>query len=82
MSWNSSTMIERNRSCSASLITVAVPEEIPGSQLQVLEIERRFAILGGGIGGRETGQQLLEQLAVAGGELLEGERVHGSCAHR
>ena len=56
----------------------AVTEEIPGSQLQILEIERRFAILGGGIRGREAGEELLKQLAVAGGQLLEGKRVHRS----
>ena len=49
-------------------------QELPRPQLQVLEVERRLAVLGLGVGGREAGQQLLQELAVTRGELLERER--------
>ena len=42
-----------------------VAQELAGAQLQVLEVECRLAILRLGVGGREAGQQLLQELAVA-----------------
>ncbi len=55
---------------------VVVLEQLARAQLQVFEVERRFTILGGRVGGRESRQQLLQQLSVAGGELLQRERAH------
>ena len=77
MSWNSSTMIERKRSCSTSRIDVVLAQQLAGTELEILEVERRLAILRLGVRGREAGEQLLQELAVAGGELLERERPHG-----
>ena len=45
VSWNSSTMIERKRSCSTSRTASCVSQEPQRAQLQVLEVERRLAIL-------------------------------------
>ena len=39
---------------------LVVTKKIPRAQLQVLEVERRLAILGLGVGAREPGQELLE----------------------
>ena len=77
MSWNSSTMIERNRSCSASLIARVLLEERPRAQLQVLEVERRLTILRVAVRLAERSQQLLQELTIARGELLEGDRPDG-----
>ena len=51
---------------------VVVAQEVPGSQLQVLEVDDRFAPLRSGILGGEAFEQLLQELAVVGCELLEG----------
>ncbi len=46
-------------------------EEIAGEQLQVLEVERRLALLGGAVLGGEQVEELLEKVAIAGGGVLE-----------
>src|SRR5438034_44798 len=48
-----------------------VAEQVAREELQVLEVERRLALLGCGVLGGEAAEQLLQQLAVARGELLE-----------
>ena len=48
-----------------------VAEEVARAQLEILEVERRLALLGGGVGVGEAPQELLEQRPVAGGELVE-----------
>ena len=48
-----------------------VPEEIAGAELEVLEVERGLAVLRVRVGGREGREQLLQKLAVPGGQLLE-----------
>jgi hypothetical protein len=50
---------------------LVVAEHVARAQLQVLEVEGRLAVLGVLVGAREPGQQLLQQIAVAGGELVE-----------
>ena len=47
-------MIERKRSCSTSRIASCSSQELAGPQLQILEVERRLAILGRGVGRREA----------------------------
>ena len=49
-----------------------VAEQVPGGQLEVLEVERRLGRLRRRIRVGEAAQQLLEQAAVARGELVEG----------
>ncbi len=71
MSWNSSTMIERKRSCSRSLKRLVLPQQVARAELEILEVERGLAILGSGVGLGEAEQELLEQLAVAQRELVE-----------
>ena len=51
---------------------VVVLQELTRPQLQILEIESGFAILGSAIGRRESGEQLLQELAIARCEILEG----------
>ena len=46
-----------------------VTEQVARPQLQVLEVERRLAVLGGRVGVREAEQQLLQQLSVLQREL-------------
>ena len=48
-----------------------VAQQLPGEQLQVLEVERRLAVLGLAVGAVVGEQELLQLLAVAGGERLE-----------
>ncbi len=48
-----------------------VAEQVPRGQLEVLEVERRLGRLRRRIGVGEAAQQLLEQAAVARGELVE-----------
>ena len=50
---------------------VVVAQEIAGSQLQILEVERRLGVLRGGVRVREALQQLLQELAVAERQLVE-----------
>src|SRR6266545_1441120 len=47
------------------------PEEVAGEKLEILEVERRLALLRGPIGALECPQQLLEQVAVARGQLVQ-----------
>ena len=54
-----------------------VPEQVARAELEVLEVERGLAVLRVRVGGREGRQQLLQQLAVACGELLERRRDDG-----
>ena len=71
VSWNSSTMIERKRSCSRSRSASSLAEQVARAELQVLEVERRLAVLGRRVRVREAEQELLQQLAVAQRELVE-----------
>ena len=71
MSWNSSTMIDRKRSCSASRTRASRDEQIAREQLEVLEVERRLALLAGPVLGREEVEQLLEERLVARRDQLE-----------
>ena len=48
-----------------------VAQQVARVELEVLEVERRLARLRGGVLGREEVEQLLQQLAVARGELVE-----------
>ena len=49
-----------------------VAQEIARAELEVLEVERRLAVLRVLIGGGESCQELLQQVAVGSGELVEG----------
>src|SRR5581483_7937858 len=49
-----------------------VAEQVPGGELEVLEVERRLALLRGGVRGGEAVEELLEQVAVGGREGVEG----------
>ena len=49
-------MIARKRSCSASRTRVVVAKQVAGVELQVLEVERRLALLRGGVLGGEAGR--------------------------
>jgi hypothetical protein len=46
-------------------------QQIAGSQLEILEVERRLAVLRGCVGGGEAVQELLEQLAILKRQLVE-----------
>ncbi len=48
-----------------------VPEQIAGDELEILEVERRLAPLGGRVGLREAVEELLEEIPVAHRELVE-----------
>src|SRR5262249_53297549 len=50
---------------------LVVAQKVTGAQLQILEVERRLAVLSLLIRGGERNQQLLQQLAVGGSELVE-----------
>src|ERR1051326_1461067 len=52
-----------------------VAQEVACVELEVLEVEQRLALFGGRVLGREQIEQLLQQLAVARGELVEGGLV-------
>ena len=52
-----------------------VAQQVAGVELQVLEVERRLARLRGGVLGGEEIEQLLQQLAVARGQLVERRLV-------
>ena len=80
MSWNSSTMIERKRSCSASRTRRRRDEQVAGEQLEILEVERRLALLAGLVLGREEVEQLLQELLVAGRDELAARPARRSCA--
>ena len=72
MSWNSSTMIERKRSCSRSRIALVVAEEVARRELEILEVERRLARPSpAAYALANSVEQLLEQVAVARGGLVE-----------
>ena len=64
-------MIVRKRSCSASRTRSSAGEQVAGEQLEVLEVERRLALLAGLVLGREEVEQLLQQLDVAARAELE-----------
>ncbi len=64
-------MIERKRSCSSSRTSRVVAQQVARVELEILEIERRLALLRRGVLGGEQVEQLLQQLAVARRELLE-----------
>ena len=73
MSWNSSTMIERKRRRSRSRTSSSSRQEIPGAQLEVLEVERALRVLRALVRVAEELEQLLEQVAVAhGGHVQRG----------
>ena len=48
-----------------------VAEQVARGELEVLEVERRLAVLRRAVGGAEPVEELLEQVAVARGELVE-----------
>ena len=48
-----------------------IPQEVPRVQLEILEVERRLAVLGGCVGVGEAPQQLLEERPVSCRELVE-----------
>ena len=50
---------------------LVVAEQVAGVQLQILEVERRLALLRGRVLGREAVQELLQQLAILQGQLVE-----------
>ena len=50
---------------------LVVPQQVAREQLEVLEVERGLALLRGRVLGREQVEQLLQELAVARGELVE-----------
>ena len=54
-----------------------VAEEVARAQLQVLEVERRLAVLGRGVRVRESEQQLLQQLPVLQREGVERRLLDG-----
>ena len=56
---------------------VFVPEQIARSELEILEVDGRLAPLRTGVLVREALEQLLEQIAVVCGELLEGSALDG-----
>ena len=62
----------------ALLLSLADPrvvaQQVARAQLQILEVERRLAVLRLRVGLRERGEQLLQELAVPRGELLERRR--------
>ena len=47
---------------------LVVAEEVAGAELEILEVERRLAVLGGLVRALEPLEQLLEQVAVARGD--------------
>ena len=71
VSWNSSTISERKRSCSRSRISRVVAEEVARRELEILEVERRLALLGAGVRLVEAVEELLQELAVAGRDRVE-----------
>ena len=56
---------------------LVIPQEITGCQLEILEVDRRLPALGGRVLRRETLEQLLQEVAVGRGELLEGGALGG-----
>ena len=48
-----------------------VAQQVAGAQLEILEVERRLTLLGSGVRGGEALEQLLQQVAVAGGTRIE-----------
>ena len=48
-----------------------VPQQVARGELEVLEVERRLAVLRRAVGGAEALEQLLEEVPVACGELVE-----------
>ena len=48
-----------------------IPEEVPRAQLEIFEVERRLALLGGRVSVGEAPQELLEQRPVSDCELVE-----------
>ena len=54
MSWNSSTMIARKRHASACAHVLVVAQQVARAELEVLEVERRLALLRRGVVARRT----------------------------
>ena len=54
-----------------------VAQEVAGGELEILEVERRLALLRRLVRLREPRQQLLQQLVVARGELVERGPLDG-----
>ncbi len=64
-----------------------VPQQPPRVELQILEVERRLAALRLGVRPREGREELLKEIAIPGGQALEGRcenavqrLVEGRCA--
>jgi hypothetical protein len=53
-------------------------QEVSGEELKIFEVERRFPLLGRPIGTLEGSEQLLQEIPVAGGELVEGSLLDSS----
>ena len=56
---------------------VVVPEQVARPELEVLEVERRLAVLRGRVRAGEAAEQLLQELAVAQRELVERRLLDG-----
>ena len=59
---------------------LVLPQQVARAELEILEVERRLAILGGRVRLGEAEQELLEQLAVAQRELVERCLLDRACA--
>ena len=55
---------------------LVLTKELPGAQLEILEVESGLPVLCGGVGRRKPREDLLQELTVTRGELLERESVH------
>ncbi len=64
-------MTMRKRSCVASRTCSVVPKQVPRGELEILEVDDRLPPLGRCIGDAEALEQLLQELAVVRGQLLE-----------
>ena len=55
---------------------LVLPQQVARAELEILEVERRLAVLGGRVRPREAEEKLLEQLAVAQREIVERRLLH------
>ena len=55
---------------------LVLPQQVARAELEILEVERRLAVLGGRVRPGEAEQKLLQQLAVAQRELVERRLLH------
>ncbi len=78
VSWNSSTMTSRNRSWVASRTADVVAEQVARRELQVLEVDDGLATLRRRVLGAEALEQLLQEIAIVSGQLLECRALDAS----